>query len=146
MVWIQSSMPFLTMMVIWHQWMVLVTSVCFKTLFGRSCCTLRHVILCDGCKMVLQPIVKCSCTKKIRSWVLSQKTANPWPAHCPDFNLLDFYFLAAVQNLDFQGIIFKTELTRISSSARRSVWRSLFSAPFVGHLKLFSLVFKVIYV
>ena len=43
MAWFQSSMLSWTIMVIWHQWMVLVTSVCYKTLFDRSCGTLRHV-------------------------------------------------------------------------------------------------------
>ena len=35
-----------------------VTSVCYKTLFDRSCGTLRHVLFCDGCKMALQPNVQ----------------------------------------------------------------------------------------
>ena len=58
MAWFQSSMPSLTIMVIWHQWMVLVTSVCYKTLFDRSCDTLRHVLFCGGCKMALQSIIQ----------------------------------------------------------------------------------------
>ena len=58
MAWLQCSMPSLTIMVIWHQWIVLVTSVCYKTLFDRSCGTLRHVLFCGGCKMALQPNVQ----------------------------------------------------------------------------------------
>ena len=58
MAWFQSSMPSLTMMVIWHQWMVFVTSVCYQTLFGRSYGTLRHVLVWGGWKVAFQPIVQ----------------------------------------------------------------------------------------
>ena len=58
MAWFQSSMSSLTMMAIWHQWMMVVTSVCYKTLFGHSCGTLRHFLLCGGCKMALHHIAE----------------------------------------------------------------------------------------
>jgi hypothetical protein len=35
---------------------------------------------------------------KFRGRVISRRTENPWPAHSPDLNPLDFHFWAAAQN------------------------------------------------
>ena len=40
--------------------------------------------------------------EKFRGRVISRRTANPWPAHSPDLNPLDFHFWAAAQNQVFK--------------------------------------------
>ena len=40
--------------------------------------------------------------KKFQGRVISRRTANPWPAHSPDLNPLDFHFWAAAQNHVFK--------------------------------------------
>ena len=40
--------------------------------------------------------------EKFRGWVISWRTANPWPVHSPNFNFLDFYSWAAGQNRVFE--------------------------------------------
>ena len=53
--------------------------------------------------------------EKFQGRVISRRTANPWPAHSPDLNPLDFHFRAAAQNQVFQR---KTWFDRLSSAMR----------------------------
>ena len=149
MPWFQSSMLFLTIMVhLYHQWMVDVTRVFYKTMFDWSCGTLRHILFLylmqDGTPTQRTKAVVAFLNEKFRGWVLSWRTESPRLTHSTDFNLLDFYFWAAAQNQDFQGKCYldrltgaicekfrrhatakrlSTESTRMSSSTQRFAWR-----------------------
>ena len=84
----QSSMPSLTIMVIWHQWMVPVTSVSYKTLFDRSCGTLRQVFFVVDARWNSNPLYKCS--SRISQWEvsrLSPQLKNSEPAISTQYEL-----------------------------------------------------------